>query len=131
MPSASRPAGPWLTYATGTDTVLICGLTTSGCVRASAVDALQYGFAPFVVADACGDRDPRPHQANLFDLQAKYAEVITLDHAVGRLRPQRLSRERVRHRLDHDARARHEQQDRRPDVLSRHADPFAQAGGRR
>lgn len=73
--------------ATGTDTVLVCGLTTSGCVRASAVDALQYGFAPFVVADACGDRDPRPHQANLFDLQAKYAEVITLDDATARLRP--------------------------------------------
>ena len=71
--------------ASGTDTVLICGLTTSGCVRASAVDALQHGFAPFVVADACGDRDPRPHQANLFDLAAKYAEVITLDEALGRL----------------------------------------------
>jgi nicotinamidase-related amidase len=73
--------------AAGTDTVLICGLTTSGCVRATAVDALQYGFAPFVVADACGDRDPRPHQANLFDLQAKYAEVITLEDALNRLPP--------------------------------------------
>lgn len=72
--------------AAGIDTALICGLTTSGCVRASAVDALQYGFAPFVVADACGDRDPRPHRANLFDLQAKYAEVITLDDAIGRLK---------------------------------------------
>lgn len=73
--------------AGGVDTVLICGLTTSGCVRASAVDALQCGFAPFVVADACGDRDPRPHQANLFDLAAKYAEVIALDDALGRLKP--------------------------------------------
>lgn len=67
------------------DTLLICGLSTSGCVRASAVDALQHGFRPFVVADACGDRDPRPHEASLFDLQAKYAEVISLAGALGRL----------------------------------------------
>lgn len=58
------------------DTLLITGFSTSGCVRASALDALQHGFAPFVVADACGDRHPDPHRANLFDLQAKYAEVI-------------------------------------------------------
>lgn len=58
------------------DTLLITGFSTSGCVRASAVDALQHGFAPFVVREACGDRDPAPHEANLFDLQAKYAEVI-------------------------------------------------------
>jgi maleamate amidohydrolase len=59
------------------DTLLITGLSTSGCVRASALDALQHGFAPFVVRDACADRHPAPHEANLFDLQAKYAEVIT------------------------------------------------------
>ncbi len=59
------------------DTVLITGLSTSGCVRATALDALQHGFAPFVVRDACGDRHPAPHEANLFDLQAKYAEVIS------------------------------------------------------
>lgn len=58
------------------DTVLVTGLTTSGCVRATALDALQNGFAPFVVRDACGDRHSAPHEANLFDLQAKYAEVI-------------------------------------------------------
>lgn len=57
------------------DTVVIGGLSTSGCVRATATDALQSGFAPFVVADACGDRDPAVHAANLADLQAKYAEV--------------------------------------------------------
>jgi maleamate amidohydrolase len=71
--------------AMGADTVILGGFSTSGCVRASALDALQCGFAPFVVADACGDRDPRPHQANLFDLQAKYAEVITEDRALGLL----------------------------------------------
>ncbi|WP_425229946.1 isochorismatase family protein [Sphingomonas sp.] len=62
--------------AMGVDTLLITGFSTSGCVRASALDALQHGFVPFVVSDACGDRAPAPHQANLFDLQAKYAEVV-------------------------------------------------------
>jgi maleamate amidohydrolase len=63
--------------AEGIDTLLITGLSTSGCVRATALDALQSGFAPFVIRDACGDRHPAPHEANLFDLQAKYAEVIS------------------------------------------------------
>jgi nicotinamidase-related amidase len=72
--------------ALGIDTVVIVGLSTSGCVRASAVDAMQYGFIPIVVADAVGDRDPRPHEANLFDLQAKYAEVVGEDDAVKYLR---------------------------------------------
>ena len=58
------------------DCLLITGFSTSGCVRASALDALQHGFAPFVIRDACGDRAEGPHEANLFDLQAKYAEVI-------------------------------------------------------
>lgn len=61
----------------GVDTLLITGFSTSGCVRATALDAMQSGFAPFVVRDACGDRHPGPHEANLFDLQAKYAEVIS------------------------------------------------------
>ncbi|KQS02357.1 isochorismatase [Sphingomonas sp. Leaf357] len=59
------------------DTVILTGFSTSGCVRASALDALQHGFVPFVVREACGDRDPAPHEANLFDLQAKYAEVVS------------------------------------------------------
>ena len=65
----------------GVDTVLIAGVSTSGCVRATAVDACQYGFIPLVVRDAVGDRHPAPHEANLFDLQAKYAEVISLEAA--------------------------------------------------
>ena len=64
------------------DTLVITGLSTSGCVRATALDALQYGFAPFVVREACGDRHPAPHEANLFDLQAKYAEVVDEAEAV-------------------------------------------------
>lgn len=62
--------------AAGIDTVLITGYSTSGCVRATALDALCHGFAPFVVRDACGDRDPSVQHANLFDIQAKVAEVI-------------------------------------------------------
>jgi maleamate amidohydrolase len=62
--------------ALGVDTTVIVGLTTSGCVRATALDAMQHGFVPIVVRDAVGDRDPRPHEANLLDLQAKYADVV-------------------------------------------------------
>ena len=68
--------------AMGIDCLLITGFSTSGCVRASALDALQNGFAPFVVRDACGDRAEGPHEANLFDLQAKYAEVIDENRAL-------------------------------------------------
>lgn len=70
----------------GVDTVLIAGVSTSGCVRASAVDACQHGFVPLVVRDAVGDRHAAPHEANLFDLQAKYAEVISLQQAKDYLR---------------------------------------------
>ena len=66
----------------GVDSVLIAGLSTSGCVRASAVDCVQHGFVPLVVREAVGDRAPGPHEANLFDLQAKYAEVINLADAL-------------------------------------------------
>ena len=62
----------------GVDTLVITGCTTSGCVRASAVDSLQYGYQTIVVRDACGDRAQGPHEANLFDMDAKYADVISL-----------------------------------------------------
>jgi maleamate amidohydrolase len=64
-------------HAEGVDTLIITGFSTSGCVRASALDAMQHGFVPLVVRDACADRHEAPHEANLFDLQAKYAEVIS------------------------------------------------------
>jgi len=67
------------------DGVMIAGLTTSGCIRASAVDAMQHGFIPTVIRDAVGDRDARPHEANLFDLAAKYADVITAQETIQRL----------------------------------------------
>lgn len=67
--------------ALGCDTLLIAGVSTSGCIRATAVDCCQHGFVPLVVREAVGDRAAEPHEANLFDLQAKYAEVIGLDDA--------------------------------------------------
>lgn len=72
-------------HSLGVDTVLITGFSTSGCVRATALDALQHGFIPLVVRDACADRHAAPHEANLFDLQAKYAEVIGEQEAVALL----------------------------------------------
>ncbi|TXS91998.1 isochorismatase family protein [Parahaliea maris] len=63
--------------AAGIDSVILTGLTTSGCVRASCVDACSHGFIPIVVADACGDRHDGPHEANLFDMNAKYADVVS------------------------------------------------------
>jgi len=60
------------------DTVLIAGVSTSGCVRATGIDCIQHGFIPVIVRDAVGDRAREPHEANLFDLQAKYAEVLAL-----------------------------------------------------
>lgn len=77
----ATPLAPTL-VARRVDTVLVTGFSTSGCVRATALDALQHGFAPFVVSDACGDRDRRPHDASLFDLSRKYAEVVGLDEAI-------------------------------------------------
>ncbi|MFC9871835.1 isochorismatase family protein [Nocardia salmonicida] len=68
------------------DTLVIVGLTTSGCVRASATDAMQHGFRPLVVADACGDRDAALHEANLTDLDIKYADVLGLEEAFAVLR---------------------------------------------
>lgn len=60
----------------GIDTLIITGVTTSGCIRATCLDTCQHGFRPIVVADACGDRHPDPHNANLFDMNAKYGDVV-------------------------------------------------------
>jgi nicotinamidase-related amidase len=66
----------------GVDCVVIVGCTTSGCVRASAVDSLQYGYYTIVVREGCGDRAEGPHEANLFDIDAKYADVVSLHEAL-------------------------------------------------
>lgn len=63
--------------AAGVDSVILTGLTTSGCVRASCVDAMSHGFKTAVVSEACGDRHAGPHEANLFDMNAKYADVVS------------------------------------------------------
>lgn len=68
--------------AMGVDTVLITGCTTSGCIRASAVDAVQHGFRPIVVRECVGDRHDGPHEANLFDINAKYGDVISKAEAM-------------------------------------------------
>jgi maleamate amidohydrolase len=69
----------------GVRTLILAGATTSGCVRASAVDALAMGFTPAVVSDAVGDRFGAAHDASLADLEFKYAEVVTLDQLVTRM----------------------------------------------
>ncbi|CAE6796426.1 isochorismatase family protein [Paraburkholderia sp. SEWSISQ10-3 4] len=74
----------WLTHR-GVKTLLIAGAVTSGCVRASVVDAMQHGFRPFVLADCVGDRALGPHEANLFDMAQKYATVLTRDEALKKL----------------------------------------------
>ena len=60
----------------GVDTVIMAGCTTSGCIRASAVDSMQYGFRTVVIRDAVGDRARQPHEVNLFDIDAKYGDVV-------------------------------------------------------
>ena len=70
----------------GCDTVLVCGATTSGCVRATAVDAVQYGYPVLVPRGCVGDRAQGPHDAALFDLQAKYGDVVDDADALGYLR---------------------------------------------
>jgi len=68
------------------DTLVICGVSTSGCVRATTLDSMQSGFRPMVVGVACGDRTPEIQNSNLFDLNAKYADVVSEEAAVEKLR---------------------------------------------
>ena len=77
---AGTSLAAWLT-SNGVDTLGIGGFSMSGCVRASPLDALQNGFRPLVVREACADRDSGQHESNLFDLNAKHADVITLAEA--------------------------------------------------
>ena len=71
----------WLAQR-GVQTLVVAGCVTSGCVRASVVDAMQAGFRPLVVEDCCGDRAIGPHEANLFDMAQKYAAVMPMDAAI-------------------------------------------------
>jgi maleamate amidohydrolase len=66
----------------GVDTLVVTGCTTSGCVRASVVDALSHGFRPIIPHEAVGDRAQEPHEANLFDMDSKYGDVVPLSDAL-------------------------------------------------
>jgi nicotinamidase-related amidase len=68
------------------DTVIIAGATTSGCVRASVVDAVQYGYDVLVAEDCVADRSEAPHTANLFDINQKYGDVISLEEVIAYLK---------------------------------------------
>lgn len=83
VPSAFFGTGlsAWLSFH-GVQTLLVAGAVTSGCVRASVVDAMQYGFRPVVVTDCVGDRAIAPHEANLFDMEQKYATLMSRDEAL-------------------------------------------------
>jgi maleamate amidohydrolase len=71
--------------ALSVDSLVVTGLTTSGCVRASAVDGLQNNYQVVVAREAVGDRNPAAHEANLFDLNAKYADVMPVTDIISRL----------------------------------------------
>jgi maleamate amidohydrolase len=71
-----------LLAAQGCDSVIVTGASTSGCVRATAVDALQYGYRPVVPREAVGDRDPAAHAASLHDIDLKYGDVVSLEECL-------------------------------------------------
>jgi nicotinamidase-related amidase len=68
-----------------TDTVVLCGCVTSGCVRATAVDLFSHGYPTLIPREAVADRAPGPHEANLFDMDAKYVDVAPADEVIGYL----------------------------------------------
>lgn len=76
---------PWL-IRRRVDTVIVTGATTSGCVRASVIDSMSYNFRTIVVSDGVGDRAQEPHDANLFDMRQKYADLMTADEVIAKLR---------------------------------------------
>lgn len=75
-----------LLTAQGVDTVVLTGVSTSGCVRATVVDALQHGFRAIVPRECVADRHPAPHESNLFDIDAKYGDVLPLDQVMSEVK---------------------------------------------
>lgn len=73
------------------DTLIVLGCSTSGCVRATAVDGVQYGLNVIVVREGVGDRHPDPHEANLFDIDSKYGDVVSKQDALEFIRAQRVA----------------------------------------
>ena len=86
QPSAFFGTGfsAWLT-GRGADSLIVTGATTSGCVRASVVDAMSHNFRTIVATDCVGDRAIGPHEANLFDMRQKYADLLSCDEIVAHL----------------------------------------------
>jgi nicotinamidase-related amidase len=76
---------PSILVSQNVDTIVLCGATTSGCIRATAIDLLQYGYPTLVPRECVGDRAQGPHEANLVDIQAKYADVVSVDDALSYL----------------------------------------------
>jgi maleamate amidohydrolase len=76
---------PQLLEEAGCDSVVVVGASTSGCVRATAVDALQHGYRAVVPREAVGDRNAAAHEANLYDIDAKYGDVVPLAEVLARL----------------------------------------------
>jgi maleamate amidohydrolase len=74
-----------LLASAGCDSVVVTGASTSGCVRATAVDAIQHGYRPAVPREAVGDRNPDAHEANLYDIDTKYGDVVSVDDVVAHL----------------------------------------------
>lgn len=74
-----------LLAANGCDSLIVTGASTSGCVRATVVDALQHGYRPLVPREAVGDRNPAAHAANLFDIDAKYGDVVSVAEVIEHL----------------------------------------------
>lgn len=79
--------------ANGCDSLIVTGASTSGCVRATVVDALQHGYRPVVPREAVGDRNPAAHEASLYDIDAKYGDVVPVDEVL--LYVRELAQERV------------------------------------
>jgi maleamate amidohydrolase len=73
---------PSLLAAAGVDTLIVAGASTSGCVRATAVDALQYGYRPVVPRESVGDHNEQAHEANLYDIDAKYGDVVPTEEVL-------------------------------------------------
>jgi maleamate amidohydrolase len=71
--------------ANGCDSLIVTGASTSGCVRATVIDALQYGYRPIVPREAVGDRNPEAHAANLYDIETKYGDAVSVDDVIAQL----------------------------------------------
>jgi maleamate amidohydrolase len=83
-PFFGTPLAPMLA-ALGVDTLILAGCSTSGCVRAGALDGVQHGYRVIVPRECVGDRHDGPHDANLFDINAKYGDVVARDEVIAYL----------------------------------------------